>query len=80
MSLSFLTTWHIKYFYNVTFDLTAFVKTLEGLNAGILCAQMIATGDSEIFKKTDQYKENLKMKIVKANQELRQEKFKFKTN
>ena len=50
------------------------------LNAGILCAQMLATGNSELFAKTEEYKENLKKKIVKANQELKQEKFKFKTN
>ena len=50
------------------------------LNAGILCAQMLATGNSDLFTKTEEYKENLKKKIVKANQELRQEKFKFKTN
>ena len=50
------------------------------LNAGILCAQMIATGDSGIFTKTVEYKENLKKKIVKANQDLQQEKFKFRTN
>ena len=50
------------------------------LNAGILCAQMLATGDSSIFTKTVEYKENLKKKIVKANQDLQQEKFKFRTN
>ena len=50
------------------------------LNAGILCAQMIATGDSEVFNKTIEYKENLKKKIVKANRELKSEKFKFRTN
>ena len=50
------------------------------LNAGILCAQMIATGDSEVFNKTIEYKENLKKKIVNANKELKSEKFKFRTN
>lgn len=50
------------------------------LNAGILCAQMLATGNSALFAKTEEYKEDLKKKIVKANQELKQEKFKFKTN
>ena len=49
------------------------------LNAGILCAQMIATGDLNVFTKTIEYKENLKKKIVKANQDLQQEKFKFRT-
>tara|TARA_B100001250_G_scaffold359763_1_gene336832 strand:- start:720 stop:1226 length:507 start_codon:yes stop_codon:yes gene_type:complete len=50
------------------------------LNAGILAAQMLATNDSEMFTKTVNYKENLKGKIVKANQELQQEKFKYRTN
>ena len=50
------------------------------LNAGILCAQMIATGDSEVYNKTVNYKENLKNKIVNANNELKREKFKFRTN
>ena len=50
------------------------------LNAGILCAQMIATGDSEVYNKTVKYKENLKKKIVNANKELKSEKFTFRTN
>jgi len=48
------------------------------LNAGILAAQMIATNDVELFKKTVSYKENLKAKIVKANQELSSKDFKFR--
>ena len=48
------------------------------LNAGILAAQMIATNDVELFKKTVSYKENLKVKIVKANQELSSKDFKFR--
>ena len=48
------------------------------LNAGILAAQMIATGDSEIFEKTVKYKENLKEKIVKANKELSSKEFKYR--
>ena len=50
------------------------------LNAGILAAQMIATNDSDIFEKTVNYKENLKDKIVKANQELSSKEFNFRTN
>ena len=50
------------------------------LNAGILAAQMLATNNTEMFTKTVTYKENLKGKIVKANQELQQEKFKYRTN
>jgi 5-(carboxyamino)imidazole ribonucleotide mutase len=50
------------------------------MNAGILAAQMLATGDPEIMKKTVAYKEGLKKKIVKANEELGAVRFKFKTN
>ena len=48
------------------------------LNAGILASQMLATNNTDVFKKTVNYKENLKQKIVKANQELQKEKFKFR--
>ncbi len=48
------------------------------LNAGILAAQMIATNDAELFEKTILYKENLKTKIVKANQELASKDFKYR--
>ncbi len=50
------------------------------LNAGILAAQMMATGDAELHNKLVDYKENLKQKIVKANEELTKVEFKFKTN
>ena len=50
------------------------------LNAGILAAQMMATNDSALFDKTVEYKENLKEKIVKANQDLAKVSYKFKTN
>ncbi len=50
------------------------------LNAGILAAQMIATNDETLYNKTVEYKEKLKEKIVKANEELKQVEFKFKTN
>tara|TARA_B100001758_G_scaffold224454_1_gene215842 strand:- start:22549 stop:23055 length:507 start_codon:yes stop_codon:yes gene_type:complete len=48
------------------------------LNAGILAAQMIATNDEKLFEKTVSYKDNLKTKIVKANQELSTKNFKFR--
>lgn len=48
------------------------------LNAGILAAQMIATGDEAIMAKTIAYKANLKTKIVKANEELSKLDYKFK--
>ncbi len=50
------------------------------LNAGILAAQIIATGDENLQKKLAEYKENLKMKIVKANEELKEVKLKYKVN
>ena len=56
----------------------ATVAVNGSLNAGILAAQMIATGNSEIFDKTVEYKENLKEKIVNANNELSSKKFKFR--
>ncbi len=48
------------------------------LNAGILAAQILATDNTEIFNKTVAYKENLKGKIVKANEELAAINYKFK--
>lgn len=56
----------------------ATVAVNGSLNAGILAAQMIATGDSKIFDKTVKYKENLKEKIVKANKELSSREFKYR--
>jgi 5-(carboxyamino)imidazole ribonucleotide mutase len=48
------------------------------LNAGILAAQILATDNAELFNKTVTYKENLKTKIVKANEELAAINYKFK--
>ena len=50
------------------------------LNAGILAAQMLAVNDEEMMHKTIAYKENLKIKIAKANEELQKETFKYRTN
>jgi 5-(carboxyamino)imidazole ribonucleotide mutase len=50
------------------------------LNAAILALQMIATGDENLHKKLVAYKESLKSKIEKANEELAQVKYKYKTN
>ncbi len=50
------------------------------LNAGILAAQMMATGDPAMMKKLHAYKEALKEKIVNANEELKEIKYRFKTN
>lgn len=48
------------------------------LNAGILAAQILSTGNNELFEKTVKYKEELKDKIVKANEELKKISFKYK--
>ncbi len=54
---------------------------LDGsLNAGILAAQILATDNEEIHEKVNSYKENLKSKIVKANQELAKHKYNFRVN
>ncbi|MBA4409521.1 MAG: 5-(carboxyamino)imidazole ribonucleotide mutase [Bacteroidota bacterium] len=49
-------------------------------NAGILAVQMMALGDPELAAKLDLFKENLKIKIEKANKDLSEIKFRFKTN
>jgi 5-(carboxyamino)imidazole ribonucleotide mutase len=49
-------------------------------NAAILALQMIATGDEELYKKLVAYKQSLKSKIEKANEELAQVKYRYKTN
>jgi len=41
---------------------------------------MIATGDPSVMEKLIAYKENLKQKIVKANEELGAVKFRNRTN
>lgn len=58
----------------------ATVAVNGALNAAILAVQMMATGDDELMNKLIEYKENLKGKIVKANQELSEVKYEFKTN
>lgn len=49
-----------------------------GQNAGILAVQMLATGNNELLKQVQQFKENLKNKILKANEELKQHKFEYR--
>jgi 5-(carboxyamino)imidazole ribonucleotide mutase len=50
------------------------------LNAAILAAEMMALADKELAAKLADYKSGLKNKIVKANEELAEVKYKFKTN
>ena len=50
------------------------------LNGAILAVQILATGDPVLQKKLTDYKENLKQKIVQANEDLKKVSFKYKTN
>jgi 5-(carboxyamino)imidazole ribonucleotide mutase len=58
----------------------ATVGVNASLNAGILAAQIIASGDTELMKEVIKYKESLKNKIVKANEELKTIRYDYKTN
>jgi 5-(carboxyamino)imidazole ribonucleotide mutase len=58
----------------------ATVAVNGSMNAAILAVQMMATGDNQLMQKLVNYKQSLKQKIVKANQELSEVKYKFKTN
>ena len=50
------------------------------LNAAILAVEMLALSDAQLATRLEDYKSNLKQKIVKANQDLAEVKYKFKTN
>jgi 5-(carboxyamino)imidazole ribonucleotide mutase len=58
----------------------ATVAVNGAMNAAILAVQMMATGDAGLMEKMMNFKQSLKQKIVKANQELSEVKYKFKTN
>jgi 5-(carboxyamino)imidazole ribonucleotide mutase len=47
-------------------------------NAAILATQIIATGDAELMKKVVKFKEDLKIKVVKANEDLAKHEFRFR--
>jgi 5-(carboxyamino)imidazole ribonucleotide mutase len=49
-------------------------------NAGILAAQIIASGDSAVMAEVVNFKASLKKKIVQANEEVKAVKYSFKTN
>ena len=49
-------------------------------NAGILAAQILGSGNKEVAAKVEAFKAGLEKKIIKANQELKDVKFKYKTN
>jgi len=50
------------------------------LNAAILATEILAVGDETIAGKVEEYKKALSVKIVKANEELANIEYKFKTN
>lgn len=50
------------------------------LNAAILAVQILSLSDEELAIKFTAYKENLKKKIVKANEELKEVRYTYKTN
>lgn len=50
------------------------------LNAGILAVQMLAVSDVALQTRLATYKEELKLKIVEANEQLAKVRFNFKTN
>jgi len=58
----------------------ATVAVNGAMNAAILAVQMMATGDAQLMQKMINYKESLKQKIVKANQELSEVRYGYKTN
>ena len=49
-------------------------------NAAILAAEMLALSDEAVAQRLVAYKEGLKQKIVKANADLTEVKYQFKTN
>jgi 5-(carboxyamino)imidazole ribonucleotide mutase len=51
-----------------------------GQNAGILAVQILALGNAELQKKVIEFKENLKNKILKADKEMAEIKFEYRTN
>lgn len=51
-----------------------------GQNAGILAVQILASGDDALLQEVLKFKENLKSKILKANEELKAHKFQFRVN
>ena len=50
------------------------------MNAAILAIQMLALSDNELAEKLAAYKEGLKKKIVKANADLKEVHYDYKTN
>lgn len=58
----------------------ATVGVNAALNAAILAGQILSTADSDLKQRIVLYKENLKKKVIQANDELKGIKFSYKTN
>lgn len=50
------------------------------MNAAVLAVQMLALSDAAVSERFNAYRSSLSEKIVKANEELKQVKYGFKTN
>lgn len=50
------------------------------MNAAILAVQMLALSDTTLAQAFAEYKEGLKKKITKANEDLKEVKYEYKTN
>ena len=55
-------------------------SVLDGVDALYSIIQMLALSDEKLAETFAAYKEGLKKKIVKANEELKEVKFEYKTN
>lgn len=58
----------------------ATVGVNASLNAAILAVQILSVGDEKLQKELVSYKNGLKKKIVKANEDLKKIQYEFKTN
>lgn len=58
----------------------ATVAVNGAMNAALLAVQIMAAGEEELMEKFVAYKDRLKDKIIKANQDLAGIKYAFKTN
>ena len=58
----------------------ATVGVNASLNAAILAVEMLALADDELAARLATYKDNLKKKIEKANEDLKSLQYEYKTN
>ena len=58
----------------------ATVGVNASLNAAILAVEMLALADADLASRLTAYKENLKKKIEKANEDLKGLEYEYKTN